>query len=121
MDGWHVGFSNGKEFGKPYVQHVFTLGCLAGSNSKDCIQRVVSEQLLWYVTATENGSVWHRYNVSAKAEGEPVHLANPGAPYVPPLKQLFVADATNDTRADAVGLDSGGNVFVAAQQASSWV
>ena len=31
-------------------------------------------------------------------------LANPGAPYVPPLKQLFVADVTNDTRADAIAL-----------------
>jgi len=35
---------------------------------------------------------------------EPVALTNPGAPYVPPLKQLFVADVTNDTRADAIAL-----------------
>ena len=68
MDGWHVGLSDGKEFGKPYVQHVFTGGCTA--SSKDCIQRAVSEGLIWYITATETASVWHRYNVSAKG-GQP--------------------------------------------------
>ena len=45
MDGWHVGSSDGeKAFGS--VLHVFTMDCLAGS--KDCLQRVVSEDLLWY-------------------------------------------------------------------------
>ena len=119
QDGWHVGFSNGREFGKPYVLHVFTMECLAGD--KNCIQRVVSEDLLWYVTTSENASVWHPYNVSAKRAGgepggDPVHLTDPGAPYVPPLKQLLVDDVTNDTRADLVALDSGGNIFVAKQQ-----
>ena len=69
-----MGFSDGQVFGKPYVQHVVTMGCLAGS--KDCIQRLLSEELLWYVTASDNASVWHRYNVSAKAGDEPVHLVN---------------------------------------------
>jgi hypothetical protein len=32
------------------------------------------------------------------------------------LLQVFVADVTDDARADAVAVDAGGNVFVAARR-----
>ena len=119
--GWHAAFSDhSSAFGQP--QHIFTMGCLAGS--ANCLQRVVSSERLWYITVNATGSSdddrsvdwqteWHSYNVSAKRADPVVRLAHPDAPFSPPFKQLFVADVSSDTQADAVAVDSGGNVFVA--------
>lgn len=115
-DGWHVGFSDGvSAFSHPL--HVFTMGCTLGSTN--CIRRMVSDELLWYVTADANETVWHRYNVSADAGAEPVHLVTPrAAPYSAPFTQFFIEDVTDDKQADVVALDAGGNVYVAAARDS---
>jgi hypothetical protein len=118
VDGWHVALSDGSSAFSTPALHVFTMECTAGSSN--CTRRLVSDGLLWYVTDEANETVWHRYNVSAKEGAEPVHLATPrAAPYLAPFEELFIADVTNDTQADLVALDSGGNVFVAAGQDSS--
>ncbi len=117
-DGWHVALSDGRSAFSTPALHVFTTGCLPGSDN--CIRRLVSDGLLWYVTTEANETVWHRYNVSANEGAEAVHLATPrAAPYLAPFKEFFVADVTNDTQADLIVLDAGGNVFVAAGQGSS--
>jgi len=108
---WSIALSDRRTaFGK--VQRV-EMPCAAAAH------RLVSQGSLWCVEAGGSGSsVWRRFDVRAQKHAAAQHLAAPATPFTPPMAQVWVADVTNDTKADAVAVDTGGNVFVGAGDSS---